>query len=308
MNELLWGIATIGMTVTIGLTIRAHHAIRKMTLQSAWWWSLVAETAWLVAIIASSPQLSPNPFFVDVAWYLACVLTLCPLVSVLGARKPVAEVWSLFIVAPLIFVLCLPVFTSWGQDRLYLENHVLIGFCLVALMGGGNYLGTRHTFPVLLIAASLFLVMSLLLNPVAHDLNSPGVDQRKLWGGICLTIAVFSASVLSWSRRQAEKPLTEMKPQDRLWSEFFHLYGILWAKRILERVNRTAEEEKWPGRLDFWGLTWSEENVGDEQKQQAYQRFEHTLRWLFKRFVTADWIDEQLQQNSAQQPMSEKSS
>ncbi|GAB4145036.1 MAG: hypothetical protein Tsb009_16990 [Planctomycetaceae bacterium] len=279
------------------ILIRVYRRIQSTTLHAAWWWGFVAMIVWAFALVASFARFAVSPFTSDVLWYLAAVLTLCPFVSVLGARRPVANVWSLFVVFPLIAVFCLPIFTNWGEDRLHLELPAVLGFCLVAMMGAGNYLGTRHTFSVIAVGVALFLVVNTFTDAAQQSLNPADIEFRRILGA-CFFAGGFLLGHLFHARRQripaSETSATDLHSEFPPWTEFLHMFGILWAKRILERVNRTAEEERWPARLDFGGFIWNKADLPEEEKRQTQQRLEQTLRWLFKRFVDSDWIDRHL--------------
>ncbi len=95
---------------------------------------------------------------------------------------------------------------------------------------------------------------------------------------------------------------------DQLWLDFFDTFGVVWGRRIQDRVNFIAEKECWPTRLELQGFVWTD--TSEEPSFQALTdevgaitdpacavteaRIEHTFRWLLRRFVDPPWIDERL--------------
>ena len=223
-------------------------------------------------------------------WYGAAILGLCPAIAVLGARRPVSRVWPVFVLLPLIAVLAVPVIaTLWnhgGDVPLEIETPILIGFLLITVMGTGNYLGTRYTISALLYAIAIILV----------TLPSTGIGTDNGWttqwlgpsGTLCLALGCWSASVSSG------RASPQLENYDRLWIDFRDTFGIVWAKRVMERINWTAREEKWPAELGFQGLVWTKEDVTEDERRKVIDRLNHTFRWLLKRFVSDDWIDSRL--------------
>ena len=107
---------------------------------------------------------------------------------------------------------------------------------------------------------------------------------------------------------------------DRLWFDFFDLFGIVWGRRIQDRVNDIANLEQLPARLELDGFVWPQAStksnlpvardgevsltnqpmsIQQERDRAAVEaRIEHILRWLLRRFVDASWIDSRLGSNS----------
>ncbi len=103
---------------------------------------------------------------------------------------------------------------------------------------------------------------------------------------------------------------------DKLWFDFFDTFGIVWGRRIQDRVNFIATREGWPARLELDGFVWSDDlkpavpdgttvsanlqelQINGQQKysdnREIESRIEYTFRWLLRRFVDPAWIDERL--------------
>lgn len=276
--------ATIGLAVGWGGLLRCRAALRGTTLTTAWWTAAGAlgfwTSVWFAAVYSAT-----TPAVESRLWHLASVAALCPLVAVLGARRPVNNVWPAFVLLPLVFVLGMPALTSlWrgGAATLRIETPSAVGFALVLVMGAGNYLFTRLSLPALFVAAAVALPVFPLT-----DFGSGGTPADFAgWSGVCVGLAGSTGWLLM--RRRDESP----PPHERIWTEFRNLYGVVWAKRVMDRINWTAHEERWPARLELSGLVWTGDDVDEAERRRIIARLEHTFGWLLKRFVDARWIAE----------------
>jgi hypothetical protein len=89
------------------------------------------------------------------------------------------------------------------------------------------------------------------------------------------------------------EPTDNLSGADRLWRDFQEAFGIVWAKRLLDRINHTARQENWSARLEAQGFLWNE-NPTPEERAYTQSRIDHTLRWHLRRFVDPSWIEERL--------------
>ena len=112
------------------------------------------------------------------------------------------------------------------------------------------------------------------------------------------------AIAIGFARFSTPRPSTSKF--DRLWFDFFDTFGIVWGRRIQDRFNFVAEKEDWPSRLDLHGLNEATATNRDsrssnpEHQQRLFgqgetnSRMEHVFRWLLRRFVDPEWIDQRL--------------
>ena len=148
------------------------------------------------------------------------------------------------------------------------------------------------------------------------------MSQRLLSGTLALAVAIL------WADRQAQRPTVARHPLDRLWFDFRDTFGIVWGRRILERLQMRAESERWPMRLTDDGWAPTSESLAatpqpatplpaavapgaadqiqpDRHDETAAAvvwpqllsqdpRPEQALRWLLRRFVDPEWIDQRL--------------
>lgn len=269
--------------VAVLIVVRARSAIWPTSLRLAWSWVLAATCAIAVVwLLTGILQCVPSPWD-DRLWYAIAELALCPLIAVLGARRPGVAVWNWFVLLPLLVVLGWPVaaaILSGDRSEIFnIETPQTIGFVLVLIMGAGNYLGTRWTVPIVAWTFAFWLA----LNSVWRS-NPDTVRMLAVW-------CVGLAAVLGWwcAHRPNKLPIG---PQ-RVWRDFGDQFGIVWAQRIRERINERAAQEKWPVRLERSGFV----QIGGEPANNAEladPRIEQALRWLLRRFVDDVWLDERL--------------
>ncbi len=283
-------IATGAMLTVLPVVWQAGHRLRSTTLTTAWRWSLGAVVLWIAVWSTTALSGVVSDPLASQFWYVLSVVLLCPAIAVLGARRPGSRVWNWFVLVPLIVVLGRPLATSWNRDfeivALHVETPVLLGHLLVLVMGGGNFLGTRHTLATLLFVSAqlMFLI------PFFGSGNSPLVEYRD-----ALRIAgtlLLSASI--WTAARADRITSRLEGFDQVWRDFRDSFGIVWARPIQDRMNETARKEQWPVQLQMDGFHWSEPDVNSPERIAANPRIEHTLRWLLRRFVDPDWIDVRL--------------
>jgi hypothetical protein len=280
-------------TIVLAVSVRN---LRGTTLVTAGGWSIAGVVVWWLAVVCGNLNLAGNGA-VDVLFYATAVLLLCPGIAVLGARRPGAGAWNFFVLLPLLAVLLWPALASSqllqaADASLELESPTLIGFALVLIMGVGNYFGTRFTLPSLLHAATLILIVASMSPSTAGLL--PGRDAVRHWASLTFALAVVVASLRAGDAAQGLAPL------DRLWLDFVDQFGLVWSKRVMDRLNETARHENWSAEFQWHRIHWNPDATSEEQ-HRTMERVEHTIRWLFKRFVEPEWIDGRLNETDAPQ-------
>lgn len=293
---LLQILGTCGLAAAFAALFRGRREIFRTTLGTAWVWQVLAvllwSTSWGTTILTSAT----TPGLADRLWYLSAVMMLCPLVAVLGARKPGNQAWNWFVIAPLVLVLNFPSFSLHGFGALSstfeIEAPVAIGYGLVLVMGAGNYFGTRFTLSTVLLTVALILCVGPVTAPLAELF--PSKLTCRLWATLSLSAAFLNAA------RQASCGISTETPFDQVWIDFRDFLGIVWSKRMLDRINHTAREEQWPVRLELYGFIPTDEKADLPLSPKTSKQIERTLRRYLKRFVEPDWIDRRL--NSTELP------
>lgn len=299
------------------ILIRGRLALKHTTLSTAASWGIVSVLIWSACWAADGVLTTIGEGLADRLWYATAVLALCPAMSVLGARRPTTRVWQWFVVLPMILVLASPLAVSWRElndpSRLQLETPVLVGFGLVLVMSAGNYVGTRFTLSAVLFTIAVAMLVATLAEAVPDQLVQP--YRLRLWATVLLSAAILIGcqSARTRSRRTSAGTMKQgafecrIEGADRLWTDFRNTFGIVWARRIQDRINSVATKEVWHSRLESQGFVWHDTEVSpnggasseghsasDGRIEQAAGRIEHTLRWLLRRFCDPAWIDERL--------------
>ena len=218
--------------------------------------------------------------------YLSALASLAALISAFNARRPGGGAWAI-LMGVLVLVFCLPWLEGsglahrgqgWGAPRLDAPWSWFFGLLIVA--GTTNYAPTRFG------PAAAALALALVLAGFAR-----GTPEREAWMASAspwfLALAIWLAEATSRPNRETSRPNRETSGTNRLWFWFRDHWGVVWALRVQERVNRAAEAGNWPVRLGWFGLETREGGAADLPRDTALA----TLKSLLRRFAEADRID-----------------
>ena len=284
----------ISLLISVALVGCGYKRLRGTTLTTAAAWSIAGLSVALGVQAAELLLPATHSGWLDLGWYGASVLLLCPGIAVLGARRPNAQVWAMFVLIPLVLVLMWPAAASTRVVRagvpLELEEPAIIGFGLVLIMSSGNYFGTRYTLPIMLYAAAQVLIVAPMSATVPDVF--PDRELARLLASMSLCLATVVATIRSHAR-----PDASIDPFNRLWIDFVDSFGLVWAKRVMDRVNESARHEKWTKHLDWHGFVPNGSITDADGDSRTAERIEHTFRWLLKRFVEPEWIDSRLNES-----------
>lgn len=212
--------------------------------------------------------------------YVGATATFCPLMAVLGAKRPQNIGWQ-FIVASLWGVLILPVgemLVLWRGGEL--DEGPARRWFVVILLGVGlsNYVLTR--FGIAALAATVGQVL-LLLPRLPFNLLAPAWHFSAGIG--CLVAAV----AIAWFQTRNSRGQLGW---NRVWQDFRNAFGIVWGLRVMERVNATAKIGGWSCELNWFGFT----DLDSDPVNTEHPEREQAMRTLLRRFVSNDWIDRRL--------------
>lgn len=291
----------------VGL-LRLRSVLRHTTLMKVWPWAWVA---WTGAVVGWALRMAGSAALVSYVDYFTAVAVLSPPLASLGARRPTCRSWPLFVLLPMFAVLLWPAVsiglaTRFGKP-LELERPAIVMYCLVLLMGMGNYALGRCRYGVILL--SVFLALHVSGTTSMLKFFSP--DQFRLYMEAIPTLLCFSllgvvgtggrsapspamkSFRLYWPRSSSVDDATaseeDVNPFDAILFEFGELYGLVWSLRLQDRLNVFAEKQKWPGRFEGRRGIWTEP-LTDAQRAEV----ERAFRWLFRRFVDPEWLDARL--------------
>ena len=272
------------------LLARMKPLFAGLTVRYSWRWAIVSAVALLVSIAMSGLFFAVSPAVSSLLQLLSVVLMLTPAVSTLGARNPGVSTWQIFVVVPLIIVLLWPglsdLISSRGQEPLRLGVPAFSGLCLVLLMSMSTCVGTSLTF------ASLFFfsAVSLGLFPSMGwmDLMSPWQSAIPFLLVVAVALAARSIRIRS---RAIETACTRSELLDASWALFQDFYGLVWARRIQDRVNQFASRENWNVLLTYEGFR---DANGNAPSDEELEKPRDALRWVLTRFADDQWIAEKL--------------
>ena len=286
---------TLGLFVLWGYRRR----VAGTTMSGPWAWAAISIAAItlsevLVALFAGSQDAN----WVGLIRYSAAVTTICPLVAVLGAKRPQQQAWHL-IVLTMLGVMHIPILETLLFGGQHDFSRGLWPWLLVIMtpIGVFNILGTRFWAPGLLAAAAQGSLLFPFLPFVQRefDLSEP-VAGGPIAG---LAMLVVAATVVRWIPAPAATTAA-----DRLWFDFRDLYGHLWSQRVLERVNDVAKSQSWPIRLSWNGVVDVDDTISEDLPKEkvddadaihfdpeSIAALERLLRQLVLRFVSPEWVD-----------------
>jgi hypothetical protein len=274
-----------GLLGGLGLWIllRQRADLQGTTLVAPWWWALAS----LLLISSAVAWIAVGGRAAD-GWtthilYLAGTSSFCPLMALLGAKRPQDGAWQ-FVVLTLWVVLLLPS----GETLLYhpgamLRLHPARGWFLWILIGLGlfNALPTRHWFSALLAVGGQVLLLWEQL-PIASNYFA----AQPL-----VALALFVAALLIGSfNGRATRGLGDW---NRVWLDFRDSFGTLWSLRVAERFNAAALQYDWPVRLHWRGFV-AAPDIESAQSIAPNAAMQVTLWGLLRRFVSSAWVRHRL--------------
>ena len=147
-----------------------------------------------------------------------------------------------------------------------LETPTVFGFGLVLLMGSGNFLGTRFaTSAVLLLIGSLEIFLSCSGWNILPEIDKP---SQRLSAVNLLQLAVLLPFLQS-TRHESRHRV------NRLWDDFRNFFGLVWALRMVERINALAVQQRWTIRLSLEGFP--ETAAGRSTPVNSLMHYSHSI-------------------------------
>lgn len=264
----------------------AAGRLRGTTLQAPRCWAVVAVATLAAAEGAIALRHADMARWAEHVRYIAAALTFCPVMALLGAKRPQDRAWQ-FVVAGLWITLAYP---SWialairPHEVLHLHPAQRLFLVMLLAVGAANALATRWwPSAALLLAGQVVLVAD-------HLPGLPAWSILPLNRRLPLALALAAAGLWLWTVHWPPAG-RRAHPLRRVWLDFRDHFGLLWSLRVAERFNAAARQYGWPVRLAYRGLAW--ETTGEPLPAQ--QRAMRTaLENLLRRFVDGAWIDARL--------------
>lgn len=278
-------VVTLGVAATLALAWATWN-LRAATLRAPLVWAWLA---WFYLNYLGHGATKPSDYEI----YTAAVLSIAPLLAVLGAKCPQNGAWQ-FIVLTLVAVLLLPVGQGWAYGDAVPHVHGLFQWLIAAhiLLAVANYFATRFRGSALVYAVGEVLLAGKFL-PLLVDYGSAGV----YWALLCFPLSILGAAAIVWRARRTPPGM------QHLWLDFRDAYGAVWALRVAERLNAAAKLHGWPVEFTWSGIlvndgtndaaspnTRPSEAALDRLDPAVRHRIERELRSLLRRFVSHEWI------------------
>ena len=257
----------------------ARPTVFKTTLTSAWWWSLAALCFWsAVELLAAAANLGGGA--VNSLRFGAVTLSLCPVIALLGAKRPQHVAWN-FVVLALWSVLFLPAAEAYflrGSSTVSIGTIRAAFLCLLVLLGPINFVPTRFWLPCLVLAGGQLIAL------LPHFGSASG--SRSLDTSLVGLLFVSTSLALAWSI--SSRTSLAASHFDGLWLDFRDRFGLLWGLRVQERVNAAAKQYGWDVELTWSGF----QRLGDNERLVGVNaaiapQLGATFAGLLRRFETS---------------------
>lgn len=289
------GGATAFLVVGLIVLLGCRPRLQGLTIVASWSWLLAAIMAVcgveIYVGLTDSTAASDQAAWVAPARFAAAVSVFCPVISLMGAKRPQDRAWNL-IVLSLWAILALPagrhLFLNAGTT---FEIHAAWSWFLWVLIfvSVSNFLATRYWLCALLLGATQITLLSEHLPLVTHSGD----------GGHRFLPMLLGASGLLWAVHAARKRPPDRQRLDRLWLDFRDTFGTLWALRVVEQFNATSKQADWGVELSWLGFQRADGSSPFPLTPEIELAVERCLRNVLRRFVSAAWIDQRLQPTMA---------
>lgn len=272
----------LGLVALLAVTSLVRwRQIRGTTLVAPWIWGALSILT--LALTESSIALgwATEPRWQASLRYVAAMSTFCPIIALLGAKRPQDRGWQ-WIVLSLWPILSQPGI-EWLLFGGVTEIHPARFWFMMILVavGATNGLGTRNWPASLLFAAG----QAVLLWPLSAGSTLLTPETAMLLG----SLGLVGWSVYVTASARFARPVVGHR-LDRAWRDFRDEFGVVWALRIRERMTTSATMYDWPVTLAWHGF----EPRASATYDAAPQVVEDSFRTLLRRFVSPAWIDERI--------------
>lgn len=288
-NDFGWLAVVVSIAVIAGV-LSGRRFVAGLTLMASWRWAVAASATLLLSTLVSSSLVVVTPGWKSAAQYFSATMLLTPLVATLGARWPGNRAWQWFVVLPMIVVLQWPAATqlvsSQGREAIELGAPATTGVLLVVMMSAGTMVGTSMALSALMYIAAILCC----LLPTSGWMES--TSSIPLLSPLLLFAARIHAGFVLKRRCAAVQSAASLAASiDSAWKLFQNLYGLVWTRRVLDRVNQFALREEWIVMLTPEGFRSADGlTVRDEDLLKPLDAF----RWVLSRFADHEWIERHL--------------
>lgn len=268
----------------VGLLLRRLRETMGTTLWAAGIWALVAAMALAgLALMRAVEPVWPASARSALS-FIAATSTFCPIMAVLGAKRPQHYGWQ-WVVASLWLVVSLPALqTLLLPAGPRLELFVAWKLFVVGLIGLGllNYLPTSNWGAALSVAVGQWL----LLDEFLGLWQWIAAEATMLWASCAfLLAALFGSGKLNYRFVEPSSPSDPIEAYQQIWRDFRNAYGSFWSLRVMGRVNESAERGNWPVLLTWSGFVWKVPEREKKLSTREMADIDQALANLLRRFV-----------------------
>jgi hypothetical protein len=292
-----WAVSALAALVTAGTAVRAAVSTRGSTAVPATLWAIAAcvslalDTGLRASGAVSQPSAAASLRMVTAA------LSLCPAMSLLGAKRPQHGVWQL-IVASLAVILLLPTLaTALVRPDSVPDVHLLgRGFVVIlSLVGWMNFVATRHGPAATLVTLGQLVVVRGFLPwvdseqafPPTASTAAPIAAAIDCLGACLAAVGGLLAVICSTRQRPSLAPAgTFAAAVEPALLGFRETLGAAWTLRVAERFDAIAASRGWPCRLHFDGIHPADTPMDGPWQRDALR----ALGALLQRFVSIRWL------------------
>ncbi len=303
MSTLLWLTSLAAAIAAVRLAFLIRSALSDWAVCQSWNWMIAGLLTLVFQAFLSLPPMNMSRAVVSAATYFSATMLLTPLVTTLGARRPGISAWHWFVVLPMVAVLQWPALSqlsgSHWRSPLDLSGPAVMGVVVVLIMSAGTMLGTSSAGFALLYSSGILLLLAPSTSLGATSLGA--AESSVAAGGAMLILAALAVARRNLERRYAQLRAapTRMERLSVDWELFGSLYGLAWTRRVQDRVNQFASDEKWTVRLTATGLQRLD---GGQPTDADVQVSMNALIWVLARFADKTWLKTALNPRNQNSP------
>ena len=258
--------------LAVGLQLVALYGaknLRGTTLMvPALWVATAASCLLLLAVTNVQPV---DELTRSVVRFTMAAVTLCPLMAVLGAKRPQDRGWQ-WVVAALWLIVVWPALQALAHPAgpaLEISAPWKLFVASLIAMGPLNYLLTNYWLASMFVAGGQLVLFSRFL----------GIHEPDTWFPAAAVCLIVAAALVWRTHRIAPATGDLLREQTARWLWFRDAFGAFWALRIMQRVNETAALRNWPVRLAWSGFERvSDQPLIEEHATEARQSLDTLLR------------------------------
>ena len=265
--------------------------VRGTTAVPAVVWSLAAAGMFALEMAARWAGGLRDPASLAGVRLLGVALMLCPIMSLLGAKRPQHGVWQ-FIVGSFAAVLALPaVSAALVRPGSLPDVHALQRWFmpLVVAVAWMNHAATGRGVAAACVATGQMLLLRPFLPFADASLLSGWIVSDAIGSGFVAAgavVALMQSVARPVGGPRGSRSAGAAPAIDAPFLALRETFGAAWALRIAERFNQVAGIRGWPCRLRFAGMVLANDTGGGSWQRDA----ERCVAAMLRRFVSAEWL------------------